>query len=67
MARPTDLKTLDDIRLELGKVYRDTKAGTLALPMSRQLAYLLQVLASVVKDSDLEARLEALEKSGSLQ
>ena len=55
------LKTADNIRSALAVVYRKVEAGTMDVATARVLIYAGSVMAAVIRDSDLEARLEALE------
>jgi hypothetical protein len=55
------LKTLDDIRGELVRVYREARTGKLDMVEAKGLAYLLSVMSSLAKDTVLEDRLAALE------
>ncbi|GIK88053.1 MAG: hypothetical protein BroJett026_35340 [Betaproteobacteria bacterium] len=60
--RVSRLKSLDDIRGELVRVYREARAGKLDMAEAKALAYLLSVLSSLAKDTILEDRLAALER-----
>jgi hypothetical protein len=57
----TRLKRLDDVRVELAKVYREARTGTLLLADAKGLAYLLSVMSALVKDTALEERILSLE------
>jgi hypothetical protein len=59
--RVTRLKTLDDVRVELAKVYREARTHRLPLDEAKGLAYLLQLMSNLVKDTALEQRVAALE------
>jgi hypothetical protein len=56
------LKTLEDVRAEMGKVYRAARRGELDVSTAGKLGYLLSQLAALVKDTDIEKRIAALEK-----
>lgn len=58
------LNTVSDVAKELRKLYRESRAGTLSTSEATKLAYLLNMLASIMATSDLETRLEALESEG---
>lgn len=60
--RRTDLATLKDVRRELGRVYRDMRKGRLACQDGTRYTYVLKAIADLIAQSDLEARLEALER-----
>ncbi|MEJ7776455.1 MAG: hypothetical protein WKF52_03510 [Sphingomicrobium sp.] len=56
------LNSVNDCGKELRKLYRESRAGTLAVKEATSLAYLLNMLANILATSDLESRLEQLEK-----
>lgn len=60
-SRVTRLKTLDDVRVELGRIYREARTKKLPLDQAKGLAYLLQVMSALMKDTELERRIVALE------
>lgn len=55
------LNSLSDVAKEVRKLYRESRAGTLALSDATKLAYLLNMLAGILTASDLEERLAKLE------
>ncbi len=55
------LNSVNDVAKELRKLYRESRAGTLATAEATKLAYLLNMLANILATSDLEQRLEELE------
>jgi hypothetical protein len=56
-----DLKTIDDVRVEMARVYRDMRAGKLETADGTKLAYVLSQLGKLIESGELEKRLEALE------
>jgi hypothetical protein len=56
-----DLKTIDDVRVELARVYRDMRAGRIDTQDGTKLAYVLAQLGKLIEAGDLEKRLEAVE------
>ena len=60
--RSIRLKTLDDVRRQLARLYRDARSGIVPTQDATRLAYLLDRLARVMEGGLLEARLEALER-----
>jgi hypothetical protein len=56
------LDSLRGVRRELTKVYRDMRQGKLDTQDGTRLAFVLNVIAKLIETSDLEARIEALEK-----
>ncbi len=61
MARQRSLNSQDDIRRALANVYRRLESDELDPQKGRVLIYCALSLSNVLRDSDLEARLEALE------
>lgn len=57
------LSTLDDVKVELARLYRQTKAGKVATTDASRLAFILNSLGRVIVDADLEQRIAALEQS----
>ena len=56
------LQTASDIGNEMAKVYRLAKSGEMDASVATKLTYILQSLAKIRVDGELEARLEALEQ-----
>jgi hypothetical protein len=61
--RVSRLRRLDDVRAELARVYRQARADQLPVEKAKAFAYLLQVLSGLLKDTELERRIAALEKT----
>ncbi len=61
------LHTIDDIRLELGKVYNDMRDGTLDPGNGTKLAYVLGQMVRIFETCELAQRTEALERALRLQ
>lgn len=59
--RRVDLATLDDVRLEMAKVYREMKAGDIATQEGTRLAYVLGQIGKLIEANDVQRRVEALE------
>ena len=57
------LKTSDNVRAALAAVYRKVENGDMDLGTARVLIYAAATLAAVMRDTELEARLEALERA----
>jgi hypothetical protein len=55
-------KTLDDVRRFLGRLINEVRRGEADPQTASKLGYLSNILASTIKDSSLEARLDELEK-----
>ena len=57
------LKTADDVRLEMAKVYRDMRQGRVEMADGTKLAYVLTQLIKAIETGIIEARMEALERT----
>lgn len=55
------LACIEDVRRELARLYREGKSGRRDVSDVSKLANVLQILARLIADSDLEARIERLE------
>ncbi|MBW8072377.1 MAG: hypothetical protein GJU77_01660 [Ferrovum sp.] len=55
------LKTADDVRLEMARVYRDMRQGKIETADGTKFAYVLGQLAKMIETGQLEARLELIE------
>ncbi len=56
------LRTAFEVRRELARVYREARGGSLDVGDASRLGNLLLILARLIEESDLEARLTALER-----
>ncbi len=56
------LKTLGDVRIYLAALINETRSGEVEPGLAGKLGFLLNILRGVIADSDLEHRLEKLEK-----
>jgi hypothetical protein len=57
-----DLKTPEDVRAELCKVYRAMKLKKVPTQDGTRLTYVLQAIAKVIEGSELARRIESLEQ-----
>jgi len=57
------LKTADDVRLEMAKVYRDMRQGRIDMQDGTKLAYVLGQLTKAIETGIIESRMEALERT----
>lgn len=55
------LRTLDDVAVELGRLYRRAERGDIPTADASRLAYILTSLGKVIEASVIEDRLTALE------
>ncbi len=58
------LTSVRDCSAELGKLYREARANKVNVADASRLANILAIVARILSDSELEARIEALEKKG---
>ena len=56
------LRTIDDVRAELARLYRDAKAGRRDVSDASRLANMLFILGRMIEGAEFEARLEKLER-----
>jgi hypothetical protein len=57
------LKTLDDVRVEMAKVYRDMKTGKLPTQEGTRLTYVLAQIGRVIEIDKVATRVEAVERA----
>lgn len=57
------LKTLDDVKVELAKLYREGKAGRRPIADVSRLANVLDILGRRIEGSELAGRVDELEES----
>lgn len=56
------LKTLDDVRIEMAKVYRDMKRRNVETQDGTRLVYVLSQIGRVIETDQIAARVEAVER-----
>lgn len=56
------LSSLGDVKTELARLYRQTKAGKIKTADASRLAFILNSLGRVIVDAELEQRIVALEQ-----
>lgn len=61
-----DLKTADDVRLEMAKVYRDMKGGKVDMADGTKLVYVLAQIGKLIELTEIEKRIELLENKNSV-
>lgn len=57
------LKTLDDVRLEMAKVYRGMKTRKIDTQDGTRLTYVLAQIGKLIESSKIADRIEALERA----
>lgn len=63
--RRIDLKTAEQVRQEMAKVYRDMRGGKIDSQDGTRFVYVLGQIGKMIELADLEKRIEALEGDGS--
>lgn len=58
----TKLVTLVDCRREMVRVYRDARAGHMIISDGTRLIYMLGQIGRMIESSDIEKRIEVLER-----
>lgn len=61
------LQTIDDVRAEMARLYREGKAGTRDVGEVSKLANVLALLGRMIEGSDIEKRLAELEQQAETQ
>ena len=61
-SKKIDLATVDDVRLEMARVYRDMKGGRIETSDGTKLVYVLGQIGKMIELYDIENRLTLLEK-----
>ena len=56
------LSTIGDCKREIAKLYREVRRGETSSTEAGKLVWMLNTLANLIADHDIEARLEALEQ-----
>lgn len=58
---PIKLATLQNVRDELGRLYREARTGKVATQDATRLAFIIGQLRELIRDMDIERRIAALE------
>jgi hypothetical protein len=56
------LKTADDVRLEMAKVYRSAKTRELDTADATKLVYILSQIGKMIETHEIQTRVEAVER-----
>lgn len=56
-----DLKSIDDIRLEMARVYREMRGGIIESQQGTRLVYVLAAIGKLIELHDIEQRIQELE------
>jgi hypothetical protein len=58
-----DLKSIDDIRLEMARVYREMRGNSIEAQQGTRLVYVLSQIGKLIELHEIERRIAALEVS----
>lgn len=58
-----DLKSINDVRLEMANIYRAMKAGSIETSDGTKLCYVLSAIGKMIESADIEARIALLERN----
>jgi len=56
------LSSIKDVRREMSTVYREARQGRIPAQEATRLVYMLVSIGNMIKDTELEERISALEK-----
>jgi hypothetical protein len=56
-----DLKTIDDVRLEMARVYREMRGNSMEAQQGTRLVYVLSQIGKLIEIHEIEQRITALE------
>ena len=59
--KKVDLRSIDDVRLEMANVYRKMKSGDIETSDGTKLVYVLGQIGKMIEVHDIEKRIELLE------
>lgn len=59
---PIRLGTVDELRIELGRVYRDARTGRIPTEEATRLGYLLDLVRKMIETDVIAKRIEAIEQ-----
>ncbi|MGH8647391.1 MAG: hypothetical protein ACREX4_24195 [Gammaproteobacteria bacterium] len=57
-----ELKSLDDVRLEMARVYRDMRGERIHTADGTRLVYMFSQIGRVIEGSQVQQRIEALQR-----
>ena len=57
------LNTIDDVKKELGRLYREARAGEVETHEASKMANMLAILGRIIEGADLEERMDVIERS----
>jgi hypothetical protein len=61
--RRPDLATLSDVRREMGRVYREMRFKKIDTQDGTRLSFVLMQIGKLIQTTELEARVEAMERA----
>jgi hypothetical protein len=57
-----DLKTIDDVRVEMARVYREMRANKVEAAVGTKLVYVLSAIGKLIEVHEIEKRITKLEE-----
>ena len=60
--RGIKLKTIDDVRVEMAKVYREMRSNKIEAQQGTRLVYVLSAIAKAIEIHDIDQRITLLEE-----
>lgn len=60
--KKVDLKSINDVRLEMANVYRSMKSGEIETSDGTKLVYVLGAIGKMIEIHEIEIRIELLEE-----
>lgn len=57
------LSTIDDVKREMGKLYRETRAGKVDTQDASRMSNMLSIMGRLIDGSNLEKRFEEIEQA----
>lgn len=57
-----DLKSIDDVRLEMARVYREMRSNAIESQQGTRLVYVLSAIGKLIELHDIEQRIAKLEQ-----
>ena len=58
-----DLKTIDQVRVEMARIYRDMRSGRIDSQDGTRMAYVLAQIGKLIESGDIEERVKALHRA----
>lgn len=60
------LKKIEDVRMEMSRVYRDCRSGAIDASVGARLTFILVSIGRLIETTDMEQRIEQLENANEI-